>query len=64
MGIVHAGVGKASFSNDALAENVKTLVGAINKAKPSGVKGTFFKRVSLSSTMGPGLKLDIGALIG
>ncbi len=64
LGIVHAGVGKASFSSDALAENVQTLVNVINKAKPSGVKGTFFKRVSLSSTMGPGLKLDIGALIG
>ncbi len=64
MGIVHAGVGKASFSTDALAENVKTLVDAIAKAKPSGVKGTFFKRVSLSSTMGPGLKIDIGGLMG
>lgn len=64
MGIVHAGVGKASFSTEALAENVKTLVDTINKAKPSGVKGTFFKRISLSSTMGPGLKIDIGGLMG
>ena len=58
-GIVHAGVGKASFSEEALAENVKTFVDAIAKAKPSGVKGTYMKRVSVSSTMGPGLKLSI-----
>ena len=58
-GIVHAGVGKASFSEEALAENVKTFVDAIAKAKPTGVKGTYMKRVSVSSTMGPGLKLSI-----
>jgi large subunit ribosomal protein L1 len=57
-GIVHAGVGKASFSEQAITENVKALVGAINRAKPSGAKGTFIKKVSLSSTMGPGVKLD------
>ena len=57
-GIVHAGVGKASFSEDAIAANVKALVTAINRAKPSGAKGTFIKKVSLSSTMGPGVKLD------
>jgi large subunit ribosomal protein L1 len=57
-GIVHAGVGKASFSEDALAANVRALVNAINRAKPSGAKGTFIKKVSLSSTMGPGVKLD------
>ncbi len=57
-GIVHAGVGKASFSEDAIAANVKALVSAINRAKPSGAKGTFIKKVSLSSTMGPGVKLD------
>ena len=57
-GIVHAGVGKASFSEDAIAANVKALVAAINRAKPSGAKGTFIKKVSLSSTMGPGVKLD------
>lgn len=57
-GIVHAGVGKASFSEDAIAANVKALVNAINRAKPSGAKGTFIKRVSISSTMGPGVKLD------
>src|SRR6478735_998732 len=57
-GIVHAGVGKASFSEDAIAANVKALVTAINRAKPSGAKGTFIKKVSISSTMGPGVKLD------
>ncbi len=62
-GIVHAGVGKASFSENALMENVKAFVGAINRAKPSGAKGTYIRRVSLSSTMGPGLKLDIGNLV-
>jgi large subunit ribosomal protein L1 len=61
-GIVHAGVGKVSFSEDALVENVRAFVGAINRAKPSGVKGTYIKKVSLSSTMGPGLKLEIGNL--
>jgi len=58
-GIVHAGVGKASFSEEALIENVKTFVDAIAKAKPTGVKGAYMKRVSVSSTMGPGLKLSI-----
>ena len=58
-GIVHAGVGKASFSEEALLENVRTLVGAVNKARPSGVKGTYIKRISLSSTMGPSVVLDI-----
>jgi large subunit ribosomal protein L1 len=62
-GIIHAGVGKASFAEDALVDNVKAFVGAINRAKPSGAKGTYIRRVSLSSTMGPGLKLDIGNLV-
>ena len=61
-GIVHAGVGKASFSEEMLLENVHTFVSAIARAKPSGSKGTYMKKVSLSSTMGPGVKLDIGAL--
>jgi len=61
-GIVHAGVGKASFSEQALVENVKAFVGAINRAKPSGAKGTYLKKVSLSSTMGPGLKLEPASL--
>jgi large subunit ribosomal protein L1 len=63
-GIIHAGVGKASFSADALGENVKAIVDAINKAKPSGVKGTYLKRVSLSTTMGPGLKVNLSSLAG
>mgnify|MGYP001327528049 CR=1 FL=1 len=57
-GIIHAGIGKASFSEDALAENVNAFLDAISKAKPSGVKGTYIKKVAISSTMGPGLKLD------
>jgi large subunit ribosomal protein L1 len=57
-GIVHAGVGKASFSEAAILENVKAFVGAITRAKPSGVKGTYIKKVSLSSTMGPGVKIE------
>ena len=61
-GIIHAGIGKASFSEQALAENVKAFVNAITKAKPSGVKGTYLKRVSLSSTMGPGLRLNVADL--
>jgi large subunit ribosomal protein L1 len=58
-GIVHAGVGKASFSEAALAENVRALLTALVKAKPSGAKGAFVKRIALSSTMGPGVKVDI-----
>jgi large subunit ribosomal protein L1 len=63
-GIIHAGIGKASFSEDALVENVKAFVGAINRAKPSGAKGTYLKKVSLSSTMGPGVKLDVSNILG
>jgi large subunit ribosomal protein L1 len=62
-GIVHAGIGKASFSNEALEENICAFIDAINKAKPSGVKGIYLGRVSLSSTMGPGLKLNISSLV-
>ncbi len=61
-GIVHAGVGKASFSEEALLENVKAFVGAISKAKPSGAKGTFMKRVALSSTMGAGVRIDVASM--
>jgi large subunit ribosomal protein L1 len=57
-GIVHAGVGKASFSEDALLANVRALVDALQKAKPSGAKGTYIERISLSSTMGPGFKIE------
>ena len=63
-GIIHAGVGKVSFSSDHLTENVAAFVGAIIKAKPSGVKGTYLKRVSLTSTMGPGVRLDVAGLKG
>ncbi|MCI0431853.1 MAG: 50S ribosomal protein L1 [Rhodospirillales bacterium] len=63
-GLVHAGIGKASFSESALIENVKAFVGAINRAKPAGAKGTYLKKVSLSSTMGPGVKLEIGSVVG
>ena len=59
-GIVHAGVGKASFTDDALVDNVRAFVGAITRGKPSGVKGTYIKRVALSSTMGPAVKVEIG----
>ena len=62
-GIVHAGVGKASFAQDQLAANVRAFVEAINRAKPSGAKGTYLKRAHLSSTMGPGVKLDIPSLV-
>jgi large subunit ribosomal protein L1 len=61
-GIVHAGVGKASFPDDALLANVRALVDALAKAKPSGAKGTYIKRISLSSTMGPGVKVDTGSV--
>jgi large subunit ribosomal protein L1 len=61
-GIVHAGVGKASFSEEKLVDNVRAFLDAINKAKPSGAKGTYLKKVSLSSTMGPGVKLDVGTI--
>ena len=57
-GIIHAGIGKASFDEKAIAENVKAFIDAVSKAKPAGAKGTFLKKISLSSTMGPGLKID------
>jgi len=62
-GIIHAGVGKASFSEAALVDNLKAFVGAIAKSRPAGVKGTFIKKVSLSSTMGPGVKLELSGLV-
>ena len=57
-GIVQAGVGKASFTEQALVENIRALVDAVMKAKPSGSKGTFMKRMAVTSTMGPGVKID------
>jgi len=61
-GIVHAGIGKASFEADKLVENARAFVEAIGRAKPTGAKGTYFKRAHLSSTMGPGIKLDVASL--
>ena len=57
-GIVHAGVGKASFSEQQIAENVRAFVDAVAKAKPSGAKGTYIKKISVSSTMGPGVRIE------
>lgn len=62
-GIVHAGVGKASFSDEQLVDNVRAFVDAINRAKPSGVKGTYLKKAALSSTMGPGVKIDVASVM-
>ena len=63
-GIVQAGVGKASFTEQALVQNIKAFAEAVNKSKPSGSKGHFLEKVSVSSTMGPGLKIDLGTLLG
>lgn len=61
-GIVHAGVGKASFSAEALLDNVRALVDAVQKARPTGAKGTYLQRLSVSSTMGPGVKVEVGSV--
>ena len=58
-GIVHAGIGKVSFDADKLAQNLRAFVDAVSRAKPSGAKGTYMKKVSISSTMGPGVSLDL-----
>ncbi|GAB4274727.1 MAG: 50S ribosomal protein L1 [Pararhodobacter sp.] len=63
-GIIHAGVGKLSFDAGKLAENVRAIVDAVAKAKPSGAKGTYMKKVSLSSTMGPGVSVDLASATG
>ena len=63
-GIIHVGVGKLGFDEKAIVENIKTLVGAVVKAKPAGVKGTYFKNMSLTSTMGPGLTIDTASALG
>jgi large subunit ribosomal protein L1 len=63
-GIIHAGIGKASFSEQALAENIRAFADAVIRAKPTGAKGTFVKRISLSSTMGPGLRIEPASLSG
>jgi large subunit ribosomal protein L1 len=61
-GIVHAGVGKASFSEEALVENVRALTEAVNRARPSGAKGTYMKRIAVASTQGPGVRIDPASL--
>ncbi len=63
-GIVHAGIGKASFESDKLLENIRAFVDAIQKAKPTGAKGTYLQKVSLSSSMGPGIRVDVASLAG
>jgi large subunit ribosomal protein L1 len=63
-GVVHAGIGKASFSDKAIEDNVRAIVAAINAARPQNVKGTYIKKVSVSSTMGPGLQIDPAELGG
>jgi large subunit ribosomal protein L1 len=62
-GVVHVGVGKVSFEEKKIIENIKAFVGAVNKVKPSGAKGTYMKKVSTSSTMGPSVTLDLGELV-
>ena len=61
-GIIHAGIGKASFSESALQENAQAFIDAVSSAKPSGVKGTFLQQVTISATMGPGIKIDVAAM--
>jgi large subunit ribosomal protein L1 len=61
-GIVHAGVGKASFTADALTENIRAFTDAVSKAKPSGAKGTYLKRIAVTSTQGPGVRVDPASL--
>ncbi|MDX1711516.1 MAG: 50S ribosomal protein L1 [Rhodovibrionaceae bacterium] len=63
-GIVHAGVGKASFGQEALSENVRAFVDAINRAKPSGAKGSYIKKITLTSTMGPSVRVDLASAVG
>ena len=60
-GVVHAGIGKASFDEAAMAANVKAFLSAVNKARPSGAKGAYIKKISLSSTMGPSVSIDVSA---
>jgi large subunit ribosomal protein L1 len=63
-GVVHAGVGKASFDAGKLAENIRAFVDAVSKAKPAGAKGTYMKKVSVTSTMGPGVSVDVADATG
>jgi large subunit ribosomal protein L1 len=61
-GVVQAGIGKASFTEDAIVQNVKTFVDSVMKARPTGAKGTYMKKISISSTMGPGVKITLGSV--
>ena len=61
-GVVHAGVGKASFGEAELVQNIQAFIDAVSKAKPSGTKGAYMKKIAVSSTMGPGVSLDLGAV--
>jgi large subunit ribosomal protein L1 len=61
-GIIHAGIGKASFDEDKLIENARALVDAVQKAKPTGAKGTYLQKVAVSSTMGPGIRVDVASI--
>jgi large subunit ribosomal protein L1 len=62
-GIVHAGVGKASFDEGKLVENIKAFADAVSRAKPTGAKGTYIQRIAVSSTMGPGVKVDPSSVL-
>jgi len=63
-GVIHAGVGKASFTEEALVDNIRAFTDAVIKAKPSGAKGTFVKRIAVTSTMGPGIKVEPASVGG
>lgn len=62
-GIIHAGIGKASFDAVKLAQNIKAFVDSVNKAKPAGAKGTYLQRISISSSMGPGVKVEVASAL-
>jgi large subunit ribosomal protein L1 len=62
-GIVHAGIGKASFDSEKLVENIKAFTDAVQKAKPPGAKGHFINRIAISSSMGPGVKIELASAI-
>jgi len=63
-GIIQVGVGKASFTEKALTENIKALINEVRRVKPSGAKGNYMKKVTVSSTMGPGIKIDLSTFSG
>jgi large subunit ribosomal protein L1 len=63
-GIIHAGIGKVSFTDEAIVANVKALIEALNRSKPSGAKGQYIKKIALSSTMGPGVKVELSSVSG